>query len=173
MNEQSLTAFDPIKSEFRPPFYRRTWFLILCVLLFVPLQLLIMWTGPIYLRRKGVYVPVGRGSKVFMSILGIVLLSFNVAVFFGGDASGKIPACGDEAAITALKGALEGSPGGKAAGLKVLDVEKASELSWSEAAQTRNCEADVFTNGGEHRATYQMRWVNGDHSQFYLEAQSQ
>jgi hypothetical protein len=171
MSLEDRADANPIPSAPLPPFYRRPLFLFICVVVFIPLDLLIMWTGPIYRKKNGQYVRVGLLAKTLMSVAGVLLVLINVARFAGSTPADGIPACNDDSAIDAMKGALERSPGGKALGIEILDVEKAHELSWSEPEQVRSCEAEVLFNAGKERVDYEMHWMNNkDRSRWYVEA---
>jgi hypothetical protein len=154
-----------------PRFYRRVWFMSLCVILCVPLQLLILWTGPVYRWSKGQYRPIERSSKAILSVIGLFLLSFNLLRLAGGESGSGIPACGEEAAIDGLKRAIGQSPAGKTLGVEVLDVEESRELMWSETQQLRLCGARALTNAGTRWVRYQIRWADPDRQTWYMEAE--
>lgn len=59
------------------PYFRKSWFMVVMFLVFMPACLFVMWTGNTYYRRQGVVYQTSRKQKLIMS-LGIVmfLLSF-------------------------------------------------------------------------------------------------
>lgn len=164
--EPSYPVWDQI------PFYRKGLVATLAMLLFIPLGLLIIWTGPVYTRRKGQVVPQRRRDKVILSVLGIVILVFNGAKFASGDREARvteIPACSDPAVARTLKSAVKNSPVGKTRGVEVLQVESLAEVDWYPDRQVRNCAGSVVTNGGRMGAIVTLTWRDRTKGTWLLE----
>jgi len=155
----------------RIPFYRRHWFFLTSWLLLTPIGLLILWTGPIYQTRKGVVSTMRRRDKVVFSIIGVLWLLFSLAKLGGGAGATEIPACDASAATDLLKSAVKDSPVGRQTGLEVLSLKNIQEAGWSQAAQTRLCQAMAFTNGGSRQISYRLTWADRSEGQIALEFQ--
>jgi hypothetical protein len=56
------------------PWYRRPLVQIVWFVFLLPLWLILMWTGPSYYRKAGVYKKFGILAKVLLSIVGILLI---------------------------------------------------------------------------------------------------
>ncbi len=67
------SAGDPVLWE-TIPFYRKRQFVIIGWLIFMPLGLLMLWTGPIYSKANDVGLPESTSNKVKITVLTIVIV---------------------------------------------------------------------------------------------------
>lgn len=65
-NHETYTSYSQV------PWYRKVWFAVACVLLFMPLFLVIAFTGEIYFVRKGELQTLPKKNKFI--ILGIFVV---------------------------------------------------------------------------------------------------
>lgn len=65
------------------PFYRRSAFVITTLWILTPLSLLILWTGPVYLQRKGSVVRHSTAGKVTYTALGLAFMGFGIVQVAG------------------------------------------------------------------------------------------
>lgn len=54
------------------PFFRRQWFFWLSWLIFAPVALVILLSGNVYYKKKGVVVPFGMANKVLAALFSLV-----------------------------------------------------------------------------------------------------
>lgn len=72
ITEQALPDWASI------PFYRKGWFNLVAMLVFIPVSLILMATGPIYVRSKGNVMTLKRRDKIIIGVLGTLVLLFNL-----------------------------------------------------------------------------------------------
>lgn len=161
---------------------------VLASLLFLVPSLWLIWSGPIYSRKKGATVVQSKRNKVLMTVMAVVVLGWGIFQQGGGMAqlssAYALPTCESSAAKTALRDAVHNSPRAKRTGLEVQDVMGAgpskmamalnngvaSRLDSDGQAITHLCEAIILTNGGRSEVLYSIEWVDKAKQRWYVEA---
>ncbi len=152
------------------PLSRKHWFVVLACLVFFPLGLLLLWRGPTYRRKKGVWEPVPRRDKLIITVLGLVVIGFQISRIGGGKID-SLPLCDASATLRTLKGAVESSPAGRTQGLRLIEVEKPHETSWDPTEQVRLCAGEAITNGATLPMEYRLRWLDKNKGRWLVEYQ--
>ena len=64
------------------PYFRKPWFLVVLLLVFIPGYLLVIWTGGTYYRKQGAVYRMSRQTKITMTVVvTILMLSFLMRYF--------------------------------------------------------------------------------------------
>ena len=66
------------------PWFRKNWFAVVCLLIFMPALLFILITGDIYYEKKGQLLTYGKGAKTFLIILSALSLLYIVVSILKG-----------------------------------------------------------------------------------------
>jgi len=61
------------------PFYRKRWLVVLAVIVFVPLALLIMFTGGVYFEKRGGVYAMPLVHKILITVLVVVGIAVNLS----------------------------------------------------------------------------------------------
>lgn len=61
----------------RVPWYRKRWFFLLMLLLFIPAAAVIAFTGEVYLLSKGRVMKFSSGQRILLAVGFLVLMAFN------------------------------------------------------------------------------------------------
>jgi hypothetical protein len=128
------------------PFYRKRIFVAVLNLFIPPIALLILWSGPIYYRRKGQVSLVRKRDKLGLTIVGLISFVFWCNRLAGPAGPVTLPTCDSQTAVTTLKQAVAGAPAGRVHGLTFLDLREVREVQWSEQNQIRECVATAILN---------------------------
>lgn len=152
------------------PVTRKQWFALLACLVFPPLGLFLLWRGPTYRRNKGVWEPVPRRDKLIITVLGLIVIGFQLSRIGGGKID-SLPLCDASATLRSLKGAVENSPAGRTQGLRLIEVENPHETAWSSTEQVRLCAGDAVTNGATLPIQYRLRWLDQGKGRWLVEFQ--
>jgi len=75
---QPATTAKLITSIEDTPWFRRRWFFVVCVLIFIPAALLIAFTGDVYYLHKGELKTLAKKDRNFILVLFICLVVVNV-----------------------------------------------------------------------------------------------
>lgn len=152
------------------PLSRKHWFVVLACLVFFPLGLFLLWRGPTYRRKKGVWEPVPRRDKIIITILALGLIGLNLIRFGGGKAE-SLPLCDASVTLRTLKGAVESSPAGRTQGLRLIEVTSPHETSWNPTEQVRLCAGEAITNGATMPMEYRLRWLDKNKGRWLVDYQ--
>ncbi len=60
------------------PIYRKRWFYVLCILLFIPAGLLIAFTGDVYVFSNGQVMKYPAASRIMIAVAWTAILAFNL-----------------------------------------------------------------------------------------------
>jgi hypothetical protein len=74
LNEAAIyTSYDQV------PWCRRRWFIVLSVLIFVPVAIVIAFTGDIYMMQKGQVKAFPKSQKWVLLAIGVILILWNIS----------------------------------------------------------------------------------------------
>lgn len=72
MNSLIYTTYDQV------PWYRKRWFLVLCALVFMPVAVVIAFTGDIYMLQKGEVKTFPKHQKWVLLAVCIAMIAWNL-----------------------------------------------------------------------------------------------
>jgi hypothetical protein len=154
------------------PFYRKRIFVAVLNLFVAPIALLILWSGPVYYRRKGEVSLVRKRDKLGLTIVGLISFIFWCNRLAGPAGPATLPACDSSTAIATLKQTVEHSPAGRVHGLELLNVKQVHELGWSESSQVRQCSGIAALNDASSpRITFKLSWDDREKGLWVIEYQ--
>ena len=65
------------------PVMRKRWFFVLCVLIFIPLGIVLAFTGEMYVLHKGKIYKYPRGMRIGMAVMWLVMVLLGVVQIIG------------------------------------------------------------------------------------------
>ena len=166
-------------------FYRKWWFFAIFFGLFLLLYwinvlvswlfaipaLILIWSGPIYLRWRGKIKVYSLREKIIFTVLAVGLSLFGV-IQQGkdtGGVAGQLPECTSRMAADALQNAVKNSPAGRTRGLELISLRTAHELSVTPSGDERECIGSALTNAGERGIAFSIKWIDAKHQRWFIE----
>lgn len=151
------------------PGYRKRDAVVLLFLVFIPAALVIIWTGPVFVRTETGYRTTTPAWNLVASVLGIVAM---LAVYSWqrdqAIEAATIPLCDSSAAAEAAQNAIIQSPVGRTQGFRLLAIRRAEERSWDPDTQTRICAIEGLTNAGVKDGVMTLSWLDRGRATFYV-----
>lgn len=166
---ETKTPEDDVPGWDALPGYRKRDGVILLLFLFIPAALVIMWTGPVFVREGTGYRKATAAWKMAMSAIGLgaMLLVFQWQRREAIEAA-VIPSCVSSEAENGARDAIDQSPAGKMEGLRLFGLKDAKEASWDPDAQTRICSIVGLTNVGIRYGTMTLSWLDRSRARYYV-----
>jgi hypothetical protein len=160
------------------PFYRKAWFNAVAMLVFIPVSLGLMASGPIYVRSKGTVMTLKRRDKIILGVLGTLVLLFNLAKLAGGDdadpnlAQGRLPACDSKVALNTLKDVAARKGDKIKEVMNVTDIQEREFRDWETARSDDQqiCNTVARTSSGQKEFQYRMEWQDQAKGNWNLKA---